>query len=133
MSRLLLSVFNTPVLQRKVLMTPFSRNVPFCPKLLHMDGQVWKEFNSDKFSNFLKNKRCYGVMLNMDFLEPYKHIKESYGVLYLSLMNLPWSERFKQENIMLLGILPHFVHEPPSLNTFLGHLSMSLWNFGIKV
>ena len=35
-SRLLLSVFNTPVLQRKVLMTPFSRNVPFCPKLLHM-------------------------------------------------------------------------------------------------
>ena len=46
------------------------------------DGQVWKEFNSAKFNNFLKNKQCFGIMLNMDFFEPYKHVKDSYGVLY---------------------------------------------------
>ena len=43
------------------------------------DGQVWKDFNSDKFSNFLRNKRCCGVMLNMDFFEPYKHVKNHMG------------------------------------------------------
>ena len=34
-------------------------------------------------------------------------------------MNLPRSERFKQENVILVGIIPPFLHEPPTLNTFL--------------
>ena len=44
------------------------------------DRRVWKEFSSDKYANFLKNKRCYGVMLNFDFFQPYKHVSDSYGV-----------------------------------------------------
>ena len=100
------------------------------------DGQVWKDFNSPKFGHFLQNKRCVGVMLNFDFFQPYKHVKDSYGVLYLSVMNLPRLERFKQENILLLGILPSFEHEPPSLNTFLEPFVNELkefWNPGIRL
>ena len=100
------------------------------------DGQVWKDFNSPKFGNFLQNKRCVGVMLNFDFFQPYKHVKDSYGVLYLSVINLPRLERFKQENILLLGILPSFEHEPPSLNTFLEPFVNELkecWNPGIRL
>lgn len=58
-------------------------------------------------------------MLNLDFFQPYKHTTESFGAIYLTLMNLPRSERFKQENVILVGIIPPFLHEPPSLNTFL--------------
>lgn len=76
------------------------------------DGNVWKEFSTDKYHNFLKFKRNYGVMLNFDFFQPYKHTTESYGAFYLTLMNLPRSERFKKENVLLVGIVPPFEHEP---------------------
>lgn len=66
------------------------------------DGKVWKDFNSEKYSNFLRNNRCYGLMLNFDFFQPYKHSPDSYGVFYMTLMNLPRAERFKQENVLLV-------------------------------
>lgn len=56
------------------------------------DGNVWKEFSSDKYNKFLTYKRNCGVMLNIDFFQPYKHTTDSYGALYLTLMNLPRSE-----------------------------------------
>ena len=31
------------------------------------DGQVWKDFQTDKFNYFLKKQRSVGVMLNVDF------------------------------------------------------------------
>lgn len=100
------------------------------------DGQVWKEFNSPKYGNFLKNRRACGLMLNMDFFQPYKHVRQSYGVLYLSLMNLPRSERFKQENILLVGVIPAFEHEPSSLNPFLKPLVdefQEFWASGVRL
>ena len=74
-------------------------------------------------------------MLNVDFFQPHKHTTESYGALYLSLMNLPRSERLKQENTILVGIIPPFKHEPPSLNTFLRPMVDELKEFwtGVKL
>lgn len=83
------------------------------------DGKIWEEFKSSNHSEFLKNKRCYGLMLNFDFFQPYKHRTDSYGVFYITLMNLPRDIRFKQENILLVGIIPSFEHEPTSLNPFM--------------
>lgn len=100
------------------------------------DGDVWKEFSSDKYGRFLKYRRNYGVMLNFDFFQPYKHVSESYGVLYLTLMNLPRSERFKQENVILVGIIPPFEHEPSTLNPFLRPLIDELkefWESGVRL
>lgn len=99
------------------------------------DGNIWKEFLSEKHNYFLKFKKNYGVMLNLDFFQPYKHTTESYGAVYLTLMNLPRSERFKQENVILVSIIPPFPHEPPTLNTFLRPLIDELkefWN-GIRL
>lgn len=54
-------------------------------------------------------------MLNVDFFQPYKHVHDSYGAIYLTIMNLPRSERFKQQNvIVIVGIIPAFEHEPDS-------------------
>ena len=52
------------------------------------------------------------------------------------LMNLPRSERFKQENILLVGVIPAFEHEPSSLNSFLRPLVEELqefWASGVRL
>ena len=57
------------------------------------------------------------------------------GVLYMVVMNLPRSERFKLENVIIVGIIPALTKEPPSLNYFLNPLVTelkALWR-GIKI
>lgn len=59
-------------------------------------------------------------MLNFDFFQPMKHRKDySVDVLYLVILNLPRSERFKRENVIVVGIVPAKGHEPKHLNEFL--------------
>ena len=42
---------------------------------------------------------------------------------------MPRSERFKQENVLLVGVIPLFKHEPSSLNSYLGPLVDELKDF----
>ena len=59
-------------------------------------GQLWKNFQTFNGEDFLSVSRNYGLMLNFDYFQPMKHRKDySVGVLYLVLLNLPRSERFK--------------------------------------
>ena len=59
-------------------------------------------------------------MLNFDYFQPMKHRKDySVGVLYLVVLNLPHSERFKWENVIVVGIVSSMDREPKSLNEFL--------------
>ncbi len=100
------------------------------------DGQVWKDFCSEKCGNFLSVKRRYGVMLNVDFFQPFKHKTDSYGVIYLTLMNLPRSERFKKENVMIVGVIPAMEHKPSTLNHVLRPLVeelKELWTTGVRM
>ena len=84
------------------------------------DGKVWKDFRRWNNSDFLNLPRSFGLMMNVDWFKPFKHRNDySVGVIYMVLMNLPRSERFKRENVILVGIVPAFAHEPPSLNNFL--------------
>lgn len=47
------------------------------------------------------------LCLMIDFFQPMKHRKDySVGVLYLVLLNLPRAERFKWENVLVVGIIP---------------------------
>ena len=55
-------------------------------------------------------------MLNVDWFQPFK--RRSVGVIYFVIMNLPRSERFKFENVILGGIIPSLESEP-KLHTFL--------------
>jgi len=73
------------------------------------DGQVWKGFHTQELIFFLERKRPIGFMLNF---QPFKHVQQSYGVLHLTIMNLPRSERFKQQNVLIVGVIPPFEHEP---------------------
>lgn len=82
------------------------------------DGKVWKEFQSDSKNKFLCTKRNYGLMLNLDWFQPFDHVRYSVGVLYAVVMNLPRKERFKLKNVILISIIPDLNGEP-SMNSFL--------------
>lgn len=64
--------------------------------------------NIDPFLTALRN---FGFMLNIDWFQPFKHSLYSVGALYMVLMNLPRSQRFKLENVFLVGVIPG-PHEP---------------------
>ena len=84
------------------------------------DGNLWREFQTVNGMPFLQKPRNYGFMLNFDFFQAMKHRKDySVGVFYLALLNLPRAERFKWENIIVLGIVPSLDREPKDLNQFL--------------
>ena len=58
-------------------------------------------------------------MLNLDWFQPYKRRSDySLGVIYFVVMNLPRSERFKFENVIIGGITPALDSEP-KVETFL--------------
>lgn len=80
---------------------------------------------------FLAGDRALAMMLNVDWFQPFKLARYSVGVLYLVIMNLPRHERFKVENVILVGVIPG-PHEPSkSINTYLSPMVdglLLLWN-----
>ena len=91
------------------------------------DGRVWKQF-SDPVNgyNFFNTERNYGLMLNVDWFQPFKHVSSfSIGAIYLAILNLPRVERLKRKNIVLVGLIPSMDKEPP-INTFLEKLTNEL-------
>lgn len=83
------------------------------------DGEVWKNFEWHDGTHFFDQERHYGLILNVDWFQPFKRRSDyPVGVIYFAVMNLPRSERFKFENIILGGIIPSLDSEP-KLHTFL--------------
>lgn len=75
-------------------------------------------------------------MLNVDWMQPFDHTPYSIGVIYLVFMNLPRSERFKRENVILVGIIPGPKEPPLNINAYLSPLVdelLILWNEGVKI
>ena len=85
---------------------------------------------------YLGSPHNYAFMLNVDWFQPFKHSVYSVGALYMVLMNLPRAERFKPENVLLVGIIPG-PHEPRhNINSYLKPLVAELnilWSNGIQV
>ncbi|XP_041835845.1 uncharacterized protein LOC121636413 [Melanotaenia boesemani] len=92
------------------------------------DGKVWKDFQSYNGKPFLSEARNLGLMLNVDWFQPYDRVKDSIGVMYLVVMNLPREERFKQENIIIAGIIPGPREPKEHINPYLGPLVSDLYD-----
>lgn len=63
------------------------RNVPDEILMDVYDGNVWKCFNGGKFE-FFTSQRNYGIMLNVDWFQPFKHTNYSVGAIYVTILNL---------------------------------------------
>ena len=78
------------------------------------DGVVWKEFKDDNDELFFKKEYAdthIGLMLNMDWFQPFINSQYSVGVIYAVICNLPRCERFKPHNVLTLAVIPG-PHEP---------------------
>ena len=70
------------------------------------DGRVWQEFLMYKGRPFLSDPHNIALMLNCDWFQPFDLTTYSVGVLYMVILNLPRSIRFKPENVLIVGIIP---------------------------
>lgn len=86
------------------------------------DGRIWHEFNSPSFFNFLTAPLSYLVTLNVDWFQPFTHTEYSVGVIYLTIQNLPRNERFKEENVILVGLIPGPTEPNLVMNSYLAPL-----------
>ena len=95
------------------------RNIPHGILADIYDGRVWKEFMVVNGTPFLSEKFNFALSLNVDWFQPFKHVSNSIGVIYLSILNLPRTERYKPENIILCGIIPGPVEPKETINSYL--------------
>ena len=76
------------------------------------DGKVWKTFPSsldDPDSRFFTAENSdshLGLMINLDWFQPFESSAYSSGAIYGVICNLPRELRFKRENMLYLGLLP---------------------------
>ncbi|XP_056106492.1 uncharacterized protein LOC130084975 [Rhinichthys klamathensis goyatoka] len=70
------------------------------------DGKIWQDFQYVNGQPFLSEPNNFALMMNVDWYQPYKHSPYSVGVIYLVVLNLPREERFKDENMILVGVIP---------------------------
>lgn len=90
------------------------------------DGKIWADFLYYKDSPFLAQSNNFGLMINIDWFQPFKHRTYSIGVIYLAVMNLPREIRYKRENIIIVGLLPGPSEPPKTINTYLTPLVSDL-------
>ena len=70
---------------------------------------------------------CYGLLLKIDWFEPFDNFIYSVGVIYLVVLNLPRNVRYKRENvIILIGIIPGPSELPLTINSNLTPLVLDL-------
>jgi len=86
------------------------------------DGQIWKNFKETDGSLFWDSEYNIGFSLNLDWFQPYKHSIYSIGAMYLVIQNLPRSERYKEENVILVGIIPGPNEPHHNMNSYLAPL-----------
>lgn len=100
------------------------------------DGCVWHNFSSDTFGNFLSRPFSYLLTLNVDWFQPFIHTEYSVGCIYLTIQNLPHKERYKEENVILVGIIPGPREPSLTVNSYLAPLVAELqqaWHDGIHI
>ena len=83
------------------------------------DGRIWKEFQVFKNNHFLDKEYSFAFILNVDWFQPYTHTQVSIGVIYLTVLNLSRSIRYKRENVIIIGVLPGPKEPKTHINSFL--------------
>lgn len=92
------------------------------------DGRLWKEFQVCNNVPFLSEPYNFAFTINLDWFQPFKHSTYSIGAIYMTVMNLPRDLRNRQENVLLVGILPG-PSEPTNINSYLEPLVRELNEF----
>ncbi|XP_030600828.1 uncharacterized protein LOC115790939 [Archocentrus centrarchus] len=83
------------------------------------DGQVWHDYQYVDGQPFLAEPNNLALMLNVDWFQPFENAPYSVGAIYLVVLNLPREDRFKVENMILVGLIPGPKEPSLNINSFL--------------
>ena len=83
------------------------------------DGNLWKDLYVINGQPFLSSPNNLCLALNIDWFNPYKETQYSAGAVYLVILNLPRYERFREENVILAGMIPGPNEPKQNINAFL--------------
>lgn len=96
------------------------------------DGKVWQEMSA-----YLEQPGInLSLTLNIDWYQPFENTTYSVGVILAVINNLPREQRFQEENIMLLGLIPGPKEPQYTINTYLKPIVdelLNLWTNGIYI
>ena len=73
------------------------------------DGMIWKSFTDDNGELFFTKEYAdshIGLIINMNWFQPFINSLYSVGVIYAVICNLRRYERFKPHNILTLAVIP---------------------------
>jgi len=70
------------------------------------DGKMFDQLKDAYSIPFSEMENALHLTLNVDWFNPFDSGTYSCGAIYMSINNLPREERFKEENIMLVGLMP---------------------------
>src|SRR2546421_5947780 len=73
------------------------------------DGKIWKSFPDTLGVLYFTPETAdfhLGIMINLDWFQPFESSIYSCGAIYGVICNLPRDIRFKKENMLTLGLLP---------------------------
>ena len=65
---------------------------------------------------------AYLVTLNVDWFQPFLHTQYSVVAMYLTIKNLPRSIHCKEENVILVGVMPGPSEPELAMNSYLSPL-----------
>ncbi|KAL1927707.1 hypothetical protein VTP01DRAFT_3528 [Rhizomucor pusillus] len=70
------------------------------------DGAIWNSIPDpdDLEVSFVRHRRSILFTVNVDWFRPFRNPQYSCGAAYLTINNLPRSQRFKTNNIILVGV-----------------------------
>ena len=86
---------------------------------ISMMGVYGVIFNLSMDAIFLILPHNLGLVMNIDWFQPFKRTTYSVGVIYLVIMNLPREEHFLPENVIICGIIPGPSEPKRNINHFL--------------
>lgn len=93
------------------------------------DGHVWNSFLNYEGTPFLSEDNSFAFMINVDWFQPHKHVSYSVGAIYLCVLNLPRTLRYKLKYICLIGIIPGPKEPELIINSYLAPLVQDLKEF----
>lgn len=103
--------------------------------LMHdvIDRKVWNE-KVNELAIAGNTSNILGFLINIDWFQPFKHISYSVGVIYAVILNLPREICYKEENVIIVGVIPGPSEPKHDINSYLGlmvsellELHSSLW------
>lgn len=100
------------------------------------DAAVWQQFQTVNGQAFLNEPGNVGLVLNVDWYQPYENASYSVGAMYLAILNLPLAVRYKPENVVVVGLMPGPKEPSMTMNTFLKPIVdqlLLLWDTGLSV